>query len=408
MEGGVKPCRRINRVKTGGMRFLSLKSLGRNLSSAAIGMCMLCGAQAQAGTSILIDAGSGRVLSEENALQRWYPASLTKLMTAYIAFKALKSGQLTITSPVKISANAAKQPPSRMGYKPGQVLNLDNALKIMLVKSANDIAVAVAETAGGKNYQKAMNDEALRLGMTESNWVNANGLHSTQNYTTARDLALLSMALRRDYPEYASYFGIEAIQYDDKLERNYNILLGRFDGADGMKTGFVCASGFNLVASATRNGRTLVAVVLGETSQQGRAEKAADLLAKGFASDGSVGASIGTLQPAPGAAKSAKDMRAIVCAKGAEADRWDGREVEGRMTFNSPHIKAMLRAPNAVPVGLGGATGPSIAANDNDAFANVPIPTPRPNYVPAEIMPLALTGEAKLRKSMALPQAGSN
>ena len=232
------------------MKFPRLKISGKNLSAAALGLCLIAG-EAQAGTSILVDAGTGKVLAEENSLQRWYPASLTKLMTAYIAFKALKSGGLTLTSPVKISANAAKQPPSRMGYKPGQVLTLDNALKIMLVKSANDIAVAVAETAAGKNYQKAMNEEARRLGMTGSNWVNANGLHSAQNYTTARDLALLSIALRRDFPEHAAFFGIEAIEYDDKLERNYNILLGRFDGADGMKTGFVCASGFNLVASAT-------------------------------------------------------------------------------------------------------------------------------------------------------------
>jgi D-alanyl-D-alanine carboxypeptidase len=390
------------------MRFSGMKSFGRGLSSAFFCASLLICAEAQAGTSILIDAGTGKVLAEENALQRWYPASLTKLMTAYIALKALKSGQLTITSPVKISANAAKQPPSKMGYKPGQVLNLDNALKIMLVKSANDIAVAVAETAGGKNYQSVMNAEARRIGMTGSNWTNANGLHSAQNYTTARDLALLSMALRRDFPEYAAYFGIEAIQYDDKLERNYNILLGRFDGADGMKTGFVCASGFNLVASATRNGRTLVAVVLGETSQQGRAEKAADLLAKGFALDGSAGPQIESLALAAGAANGAKDMRGIVCAKRAEADRWDGREVEGRMVFNSPYIKAMLRPPNAVQVGLGGATGPRIvAANDNEAFANVPIPTPRPDRASEEIAPMALTGEAKLRKGMALPALGN-
>jgi D-alanyl-D-alanine carboxypeptidase len=369
---------------------------------------MLFAFQAYAGTAILLDAGSGKVLAEENALQRWYPASLTKLMTAYIAFKALKTGRLTITSPVKISANAAKQPPSRMGYKPGQVLNLDNALKIMLVKSANDIAVAVGETAGGKDYPKLMNAEAQRLGMNGSHWVNANGLHSAQNYTTARDLALLSMALRRDFPEYAAYFGIEAIQYDDKLERNYNVLLGRFDGADGMKTGFVCASGFNLVASATRGGRTLIAVVLGETSQQGRAEKAADLLAKGFASDGAGGSAIESLKAPAGAAAKAADMRGIVCAKGAEADRWDGREVEGRITFKSPYIKAMLRAPNAVKVGLGGADGPSITANDNEAFAHVPIPAPRPDYAPEEITPMALTGEANLRKGVALPAPGAN
>jgi D-alanyl-D-alanine carboxypeptidase len=395
-------------AKTGAMNLLSLKSLGRSLFSAVLGACLVCGGQAQAGTAILLDAGTGKVLAEENALQRWYPASLTKLMTAYIAFKALKSGQLTVTSAVKISANAAKQPPSRMGYKPGQALNLDNALKIMLVKSANDIAVAVGETAGGKDYPKLMNAEAQRLGMIGSHWVNANGLHSAQNYTTARDLALLSMALRRDFPEYAAYFGIEAIQYDDKLERNYNVLLGRFDGADGMKTGFVCASGFNLVASATRGGRTLIAVVLGETSLQGRAEKAADLLAKGFASDGGQGAAIESLKSPAGAAAKATDMRGIVCAKGAEADRWDGREVEGRITFNSPHIKAMLRAPNAVKVGLGGVTGPSTAANDNDAFANVPIPTPRPDYAPEDITPMALTGEARLRRGMAMPEPGTN
>lgn len=390
------------------MEFPAIKAWGGSLLSALMCAGLLSAGAAQAGTSILIDAGTGRVLAEENALQRWYPASLTKLMTAYVALKALKSGQLTLTSPVKISANAARQPPSKMGYRPGQVLTIDNALKIMLVKSANDIAVAVAETAAGKNYQKAMNAEARRLGMTGSNWVNANGLHSPQNYTTARDLAVLTMALRRDFPEYSSYFGIEAITYDDKLERNYNVLLGRFDGADGMKTGFVCASGFNLAASATRGGRTLVAVVLGETSLQGRAEKAADLLALGFAADGTGGASIDSLQPAAGAPKSAKDMRPIVCAKGAEADRWDGREVEGRIVFNSPYIKAMLRAPVTVRVGLGGAAGQSITANDNDPFANVPVPTPRPNYVRQEITPMALTGEAKLRKGMALPSLGSN
>jgi D-alanyl-D-alanine carboxypeptidase len=408
MRRGVKPCHQINRAKTGIMRFSGVLFHGRAITVAALCALQLGSAPAYAGASLLVDAGSGKVLSEENAFQRWYPASLTKLMTAYIAFKALKSGELTLTSPVKISANAAKQPPSRMGYKPGQVLNLDNALKIMLVKSANDIAVAVAETAAGKDFQKAMNDEARRLGMSGSNWVSANGLHSPQNYTTARDLALLSIALRRDFPDYASYFGIEAIEYGDSLERNYNILLGRFDGADGMKTGFVCASGFNMVASATRNGRTLIAVVLGETSQQGRAEKAADLLAQGFASDGASGTAIDALAQPAGAPQGATDMRGVVCAKGAEADRWDGREVEGRMVFNSPHIKAMLREPNAVKVGLGGASGPSLTANGNDPFANVPIPVPRPNHAKEQITPMALTGEVRLRKGMTLPVPGTN
>jgi D-alanyl-D-alanine carboxypeptidase len=225
---------------------------------------------ALAGASILVDVQSGAVLAQENAFQRWYPASLTKLMTAYIAFSAIKSGKLTVDSPIIISANAAKQPPSKMGYKPGNRLSLDNALKIMLVKSANDIAVAVGEAAGGENYPDAMNAAAAKLGMSGSHFTSANGLHSTQNYSNARDLAVLSRALRADFPELAGYFKFEAIQYGDHVERNYNILLGRFAGADGMKTGFVCASGFNMVGTATRDGRTLVAVVLGEESQVGR------------------------------------------------------------------------------------------------------------------------------------------
>ena len=137
---------------------------------------------AHAGASILIDVATGKVLSEENATQRWYPASLTKLMTAYIAFSAIRDGKLTLDGPVTISANAAKQPPGKMGYKAGNRLSLDNALKMMLVKSANDIAVAVAEAAAGPDYPIAMNAAAAKLGMTGSHFANANGLHSTKNY----------------------------------------------------------------------------------------------------------------------------------------------------------------------------------------------------------------------------------
>ena len=386
----------------------TIKTMRGAFVALAAGAALLTPAAANAGTSILIDAGTGKVLAAENVFQRWYPASLTKMMTAYIAFKALKTGQLTKTSPVKISANAAKQPPSKMGYKPGNVLNLDNALKIMLVKSANDIAVAVGEAVGGKNYAVVMNAEAKRLGMTGSHWTNANGLHSPQNYSTARDLAILAYALRSEFPEFASYFSIEAIKYDEHLQRNYNILLGRFDGADGMKTGFVCASGFNLVASATRNGRTLVAVVLGATSQEERAEKAAALLSRGFSASNLGDATLASLRASDGAPKAALDMRGTVCTKGAQADRWDGRDVEGRMKINSPYIKAMTREPQTVLVGLGGATGPGGEADDNIELADVPIPTPRPLRVGQEIVPMALTGEAKLRKGMPLPDAASN
>ena len=345
---------------------------------------------ALAGASILVDVQTGAVLAKENAFQRWYPASLTKLMTAYIAFSAIKSGKLTADSPVVISANAAKQPPSKMGYKPGNRLTLDNALKIMLVKSANDIAVAVGETAGGKNYPNAMNAAAVKLGMTGSHFVNANGLHSPQNYTTARDLAVLTRALRSEFPEFAAYFNIEAIKYGDQIERNYNILLGRFAGADGMKTGFVCASGFNMVGAATRDGRTLIAVVLGEKSQVGRAERAADLLADGFAKR-SGAETLATLEPTGEQAKPATDMRKQVCTEAAAADRWDGRDIDGRVTFNTPELHAMERDPVAVMVGL-------MATKSADGWPLiVPVPKPRPVFTPAAAVTLEGAG---LRKSV--------
>ncbi len=330
-----------------------------------------------AGASLVFDVQTGAILEQENAFQRWYPASLTKLMTAYITFSAIKSGKLLLQSPVKISANAAKQPPSKMGYKPGNQLTLDNALNIMLVKSANDIAVAVGETAGGTNYPDAMNAAAAKLGMTGSHFVNANGLFSPEHYSTARDLAILTRALRTEFPDLSSYFNVEAIKYGDHLERNYNILLGRFAGADGMKTGFVCASGFNLVGSATRNGRTLVAVVLGEKSQVGRAEKAADLLTSAFASSAGPVSTLDTLKPTGDQTKPVVDMRAQVCSKLAEADRWDGRDIEGKVVFKTANLHPMEREPVTVAVGL-------LPTTTADGWPlNAPVPTPRPEYTPS-------------------------
>lgn len=305
-----------------------------------------------AGSSILVDVATGKVLAQDHAFQRSYPASVTKLMTSYIAFRAMKAGQLTQDSPVVISARAAKQPPSKMGYKPGNKLTLDNALKIMLVKSANDIAVAVGETVGGVNYADLMNAQAKRLGMTGSHFVNANGLHDPNHYTTARDMAILTVALRTEFPEYAFYFNVEAIQYGKTMEPNYNLLLGRYAGADGMKTGFVCASGYNMVASATRAGHTLVAVVFGELTQEDRADRAATLLSKGFAAPENGVDTLATLKPTGEEALPAVDMRAVACKKGAAESHWGGRDVEGKMTFTSPDIILRTTPPTPVFVGL--------------------------------------------------------
>jgi D-alanyl-D-alanine carboxypeptidase len=218
---------------------------------------------------VLLDVGNGRVLAHQEAFQRWYPASLTKLMTAYVAFRAIKAGEMQLNSPVRISQKAAKEPPSKMGYAPGSVLTLDNALKIIMVKSANDIATAIAETIGGSEagFAARMNAEARRIGMTDSHFVNAHGLPAPEQYTTARDLAVLVYALRNEFPQYAGYFSLEGLRHGNTVMENHNLLMGRFDGADGMKTGYICSSGFNLVGTATRGRRTLAAVVLGARTQ---------------------------------------------------------------------------------------------------------------------------------------------
>ena len=354
---------------------------------AAAGLSAVALASAAANPSIAVDVATGKVYGQQDAFQRWYPASLTKMMTAYVAFRALQSGQMTLESPVRMTVNAAKEPPSKMGYKPGSVMTLDTALKIMLVKSANDVAVAVAEAVGGTEsaFVQRMNAEAQRIGMVGSHFANPNGLHDPQNYTTARDLAVLGVQLRREFPQYAHYFATEAIDpgAGKKVQANYNILLGRYDGADGMKTGFVCASGFNLASSATRNGRTVLAIVLGADRQEARAVQAAQLMTDAFRASANVSASAGgvtlaTLRPtAGGNLNQATDMRKAICSQQAMADRWDGRDVEGKLKINSPYIHAMDRDPVPVRVGLVSEPGPITRPSQLD-ISQIPVPMPRP------------------------------
>ncbi len=232
----------------------------------------------------MVEAESGKVLHAENATMPWYPASLTKLMTTYVTLQAVKNKRITLDTLFTVSGRAASQAPSKIGFKPGSHITVDNAIKILMVKSANDIAVVLAEGVSGsvEKFSAEMNSTSKNLGMTQSNWVNPNGLPADEQITSARDLAILARALLRDFPEYDMYWNIPAIQLGKRYMRNYNTLIGRYEGADGMKTGFICASGFNLVASATRGGKRLIAVVLGSPSSPYRAAKAAGLLERGF------------------------------------------------------------------------------------------------------------------------------
>jgi D-alanyl-D-alanine carboxypeptidase len=239
---------------------------------------------AKAEALLVIEADSGKVLQAENATYPWYPASITKVMTAYVTLKAVKDGRIGLDTLFTVSPTAAAQSPSKMGFPPGTKVTVDNALKMMMVKSANDIAVVLAEGVGGSvdGFADMMNRTAQRLGMTQSHFVNSNGLPAEGHVSSARDLAILARAIFRDLPEYEYYMHVPAIKFGRRITANFNKLIGRYPGADGMKTGFICASGFNLVASATRNNRRLIAVVLGAQSSAQRAQKAAQLLERNF------------------------------------------------------------------------------------------------------------------------------
>jgi D-alanyl-D-alanine carboxypeptidase len=251
-------------------------------------MSLAYASQAGAEAQLLIEASTGKVLHAENATYPWYPASVTKLMTAYTTLRSVKEGKVSLNTLLTVSRNAAAQQPTKMGFKVGTTVTIDNALKMLMVKSANDIAVTIAEGVGGslEGFADLMNANARRLGMTQSNFVNPNGLPAENHVTSARDLAILARALIKEFPEYDSYWHISSIRYGNRVMRNYNSLIYRYPGADGMKTGFICASGYNVVASATRNGRRLIAVVLGSWSGAVRAQKAAQLLERGFNSGG--------------------------------------------------------------------------------------------------------------------------
>jgi len=255
----------------------------------AIGLAPLCAAAlpppaAHAEATVLVDAETGKVLEAENATYPWYPASVTKLMTAYVTLSAIKAGKITLDTLFTVSHTAAAQSPTKMGFPPGTQVTVDNALKMLMVHSANDMAVVLAEGVDGsiENFSDDMTRTAHRLGMSESNFVNPNGLPADGQITSARDLAILARALIHDFPEYGSYWHIAAIKFGRRIIHNTNSLVGRYPGLDGMKTGFICASGFNVVATATRGGRRLIAVVLGAPSSAARAVKAAELLESGF------------------------------------------------------------------------------------------------------------------------------
>jgi D-alanyl-D-alanine carboxypeptidase len=294
---------------------IASRVLCRLIVVATLGATGFVRAAEAATPALVVDVDSGKVLYAERATDPWFPASITKLMTAYVALDLVRSGKASMDQLLTVSAEAASQPPSKMGFKPGIQLTLDNALKIIMVKSANDIAATIAENLGGsiEGFAALMNETAGRLGMQESRWFNPHGLPDDRQQTSARDMAILGRALLRDFPDNRDLFSISAIQFGRRVMANHNGLIGRYPGADGMKTGFICSGGFNVVASATQNGRRLITVVMGSTNAKERTLKAADLFDRGFAASGWGGQS---LQELPASNLIAPpNMRSLICER---------------------------------------------------------------------------------------------
>jgi D-alanyl-D-alanine carboxypeptidase len=232
--------------------------------------------------AIVVDANTGKTLFAANANARRYPASLTKMMTLYLTFEALSRGKITKQTRVPFSANAAAEPPTKIGVKAGKFVTVETAILALVTKSANDASTALAELLGGSEaeFARMMTAKARSLGMTETVFRNAHGLPNTAQFSTARDLATLGIALREHFPQYYGYFSTRSFTFGRQRMANHNKLLGRIDGVDGIKTGYTNASGFNLVSSVKSGDRKIVAVVMGGASGRARDNHMAELIKK--------------------------------------------------------------------------------------------------------------------------------
>lgn len=222
--------------------------------------------------AIVIDAKSGKTLHNEDADELRYPASVTKVMTLYMLFEQLEMGKIKLSTPLHVSAEAAGQAPTKIGVRPGQTITAEEAIRALVTKSANDVAVVIAETIGDdeETFAEMMTSKARALGMSKTTFKNASGLPHSGQVTTARDLATLGRAIQDRFPKYYKYFSTYSFAYKGISHRNHNRLLGRFHGVDGIKTGYTRASGFNLLSSVRRGNRHVIAVVMGGTSGPSR------------------------------------------------------------------------------------------------------------------------------------------
>jgi D-alanyl-D-alanine carboxypeptidase len=380
----------------------------------AFGLVLGAMANAMAIPQLLVDMQTGEVLYENDAGLPWHPASLTKLMTALLAFEAIERGEVGLSTPVITTANALTVSPSKMGFPVDTAISLEDALYLLVVKSANDIAVAIAETIAGSEaeFVALMNRRGAEMGLDATHFVNPHGLHDTRQVSSARDIAIIALTIRARHAQYNSMFATQTVEHGQSRSHTNNVLLTRFAGTDGMKTGYVCASGLNIVATVRRGGRHLMAVTLGANSARERGELTAQMLFSGFAGGyRGTGLSVASLANRTGFAPI--DMRPNICGAGAaqynEARMeefpvgLDGQlsyltdtitppvhrmTVLGRLRdvplprprpgdFVSAPSVASSASPGIIPIGFGDGTPPAAMTLTPPL---VPLPRPRPDF----------------------------
>ncbi len=301
-------------------------------------------------STVVVDARTGAIISADDADGKRYPASLTKMMTLYIVFQDLKAGRIKLSTPLKVSRRAAGMSPSKLGLKPGSTITVEQAIKALVIKSANDAAATVGENLGRGSeaaFAQRMTRVAHSIGMSRTTFKNASGLPNPGQVTTARDMATLGLRLMRDYPQYYPYFRSTSFVFKGRMIRGHNRLVGRFSGTDGIKTGYINASGFNLVTSTKRDGKRVVGVVMGARSSGSRnahmmtiisralpkAKSGNTVAAVAGSSKGIINPIVNTKQVAVAqqpevAPEQDKELLAAVAAEAAIEDKEDG-EAEG-------------------------------------------------------------------------------
>ncbi|WP_434050940.1 MAG: D-alanyl-D-alanine carboxypeptidase family protein [Roseibium sp.] len=231
-------------------------------------------------SALVLDASTGQQLYAVDADAARFPASLTKMMTLYLLFEAVAEGRYSLSSPLTVSENAASQPPAKIGLKAGTTITVQQAARALSVRSANDVGVAVAENLAGSEtaFARQMTQQARALGLSRTRFENATGLPDPGQVTTARDMAKLGLALKRRFPQYASYYRAKSFTYNGRTFKATNNLLGKVSGVDGLKTGYIRMSGYNLVATARRGGKQVIVVVIGGKSESARDKEVTRLI----------------------------------------------------------------------------------------------------------------------------------